>query len=243
MIADLNSSHFFSMSSDTSGSCLNLDDMLDANCFLTSLSSKASHLIREVTDDLLDLLFGQGFKSLKEHTTRWWSVDNSAPRFTRTSSTSENKSNETMQKSIKDFWFMLVRCHVYLWTSLCWRKVFMMRNPLLQQSCNKYFPFSITPVTPCFPITHFHVSVSVPTCALKSPIRTVDSVADTRRRASFTSSTKVWYSLVALGAYTCNRHKDRPNTLSFGIQTRDPKGIQSNTQSDNWGLVRIPTPA
>ena len=46
MIADLNSSHSFSMSSDTSGSCLNLDDILDANCFLTSLSSKASHLIR-----------------------------------------------------------------------------------------------------------------------------------------------------------------------------------------------------
>ena len=45
MIADLNSSHSFSMSSDTSGSCLNLDDILDANCFLT-LSFKASHLIR-----------------------------------------------------------------------------------------------------------------------------------------------------------------------------------------------------
>ena len=71
MIADLKSSHSLSMFSDTSGSCLNLDDMLDANCFLTSLSSKASHLIRQVTDDLLDLLFGQGFESRKEHTTRW----------------------------------------------------------------------------------------------------------------------------------------------------------------------------
>ena len=39
MIADLNSSHFFSMSSDTLGSFLNLDDVLDANCFLTSLST------------------------------------------------------------------------------------------------------------------------------------------------------------------------------------------------------------
>ena len=46
MIADLKSSHSLSMFSDTSGSCLNLDDMLDANCFLTSLFSKASHLIR-----------------------------------------------------------------------------------------------------------------------------------------------------------------------------------------------------
>ena len=62
-------------------------------------------------------------------------------------------------------------------------------DSLLQQSCNKYLPFSFSPVTPCFPITPFHVSVSVPTCALKSHIRTVDSGADTRRRASFTSST------------------------------------------------------
>ena len=46
MIVDLNSSHYFSTSSDTSGSWLNLGDILDANCFLTSLSSKASRLIR-----------------------------------------------------------------------------------------------------------------------------------------------------------------------------------------------------
>ena len=46
MIADLNSSHSLSTSSDASESCLNLDDILDANCFLISLSSKASHLIR-----------------------------------------------------------------------------------------------------------------------------------------------------------------------------------------------------
>ena len=45
MITDLNGSHSFLMSSDASGSCLNLDDMLDAHCLLTSLSSKASHLI------------------------------------------------------------------------------------------------------------------------------------------------------------------------------------------------------
>ena len=92
----------------------------------------------------------------------------------------------------------------------------------------KYLPFSFSPVTPDFPITPFHVSVSVPTCALISPIRTANSVGDTRRRAWFKSSTKAWYSLVALGAYTCNRHNDRFNTLSFNIQTRDPKEIQSS---------------
>jgi len=31
--------------------------------------------------------------------------------------------------------------------------------------------------------------------------------------------------------------------LSFNMQTRDPRGTQSNTQSDNRGLVSIPTPA
>ena len=146
---------------------------------------------------------------------------------------------KTMQKSIKDFWSLLGRYHGYLWTSLNWKKVFMMRSPLLHQSCNKYLPLSFIPVTPCFPITPFHVSVSVPTCALKSPIRTVDSVGDTRRRASFTSSIKAWYSFVALGAYICNRHNDRSNTLSFNTQTRDPNKIQSEKR----GLVRISTPA
>ena len=71
MMADLKSSHSFSMSSNTSGSCLNFDDVLDANYFFTSLSSKASHLIRQVTKNLLDLLFGQGFEIRKERTTRW----------------------------------------------------------------------------------------------------------------------------------------------------------------------------
>ena len=71
MIADLQSSHSFSMSSDALESCLNLNDILDANCIFTSSSSKAFLLIMYVTDDLLDFLFGQGFESRKEHTTRW----------------------------------------------------------------------------------------------------------------------------------------------------------------------------
>ena len=81
------------------------------------------------------------------------------------------------------------------------------------------------------------------TMQLKSSIKTVDSVGDNLKRASFTSSTKAWYLLVTLGAYTCITHNDRSNTLSFNIQTRDPKGIQFDTQSDYRGLVRTPTPA
>ena len=44
MIADLNCSHSLLMSSVDSRSCLNLDGMLDAICFLTSLFSEASYL-------------------------------------------------------------------------------------------------------------------------------------------------------------------------------------------------------
>jgi len=147
-----------------------------------------------------------------------------------------------MQKSIIDFYSTLSLYQVKLWISLCWKKVFMMRSPLLQQNCNRYFPFSFKPGTPCLLITPFHFSVSVPMCALKSPMMIVDLKGDTLSRASFTSSTKAWYSLAALRAYTCNRHIDWFSTLSFKMQTRDPKGIQSDTQSANRGLVSIPLP-
>ena len=139
----------------------------------------------------------------------------------------------TLCKNLSDFWSILGRYHVYLWTSLCWKKVFMMRSPLLQQSCYKHLPFSFSPVTPCFPIKPFHVSVSVPTCALKFSTRTVDSVGDTWRRSSFILTTKAWYSLEAMAAYICNRHDDRSIILSFNMQTCDPKEIQFATQSDN----------
>jgi len=45
------------------------------------------------------------------------------------------------------------------------------------------------------------------------------------------------------GAYVCNRHIDRSSTLGFNMQTHDFKGIQSDTQSANRGLVNIPTTA
>ena len=37
---------------------------------------------------------------------------------------SENKSDETMQKSMKDFCAILSLYHVYLWTSLCWKDIY-----------------------------------------------------------------------------------------------------------------------
>ena len=78
---------------------------------------------------------------------------------------------------------------------------------------------------------------------LKSPKRIVDSIDPTLWRALLTLSIKAWHSLTAFRAYIYNRHNDRSCTLSFNIQVRDPKGIQSNTQFDNWGFVRILTPA
>ena len=38
------------------------------------------------------------------------------------------------------------------------------------------------------------------------------------------------------------RHNVRSNTLSFNTPTRDPKGVHSDTLSNNCGLARIPHP-
>ena len=55
------------MSSDTSENCLNLNDILDANCFLTSLFSIASHLILEVTERFPTWPNHQSFESCLDH--------------------------------------------------------------------------------------------------------------------------------------------------------------------------------
>ena len=231
--------HFISMSSEHFGSCQNFAAKLNANCFLTSLSAMAS--VWSVSHiGPTQFLFSQGFEIRREKATRWWSVNNSASLFTRTSNTSKNKSDETLQNSTKVFCAILDLYHVYLlWTSLCWKRVFIMQSPLLQQKCNRYLPFSINNGYSRLPITPFHVLLYVLMCSLKSLKRIVDYVVPTLWRASLALSTKIWSSLTALGAYTCNRHNDRSFILSFSIQIRDPKGIQSNTQSDNWQLMRI----
>ena len=48
--------------------------------------------------------------------------------------------------------------------------------------------------------------------------------------------------IVALGAYICNTHNDLSNILSFNMQTRNLKEIQSDAPPDNRVLVRIPKP-
>ena len=243
MIADLNSSHSFSMSMD------NIRKLSEVRWYTGCKLFPYFFVLQSLPIDSVSHRWPVGFpvwpKLWKSQGTLYqmmisWQF---STLLHWTSSTSENKSDETMQKSIKDFWSILGWYHVYLWTSLCWKKVFMMQSPLLQQSCYKYLSLSFGPVTRCFPITPFHVIVSVATCSLKSLISTVNSVGDSCRKALFTSSTETYYSFVALGYISCNRHSNRSNTLSFNMQNRDPKGVQWNSQSDKRGSVRIPTPA
>ena len=50
-------------------------------------------------------------------------------------------------------------------------------EPLLQQSCNyKCRTFSLNAGSPCQPITPFHVSLSIPMCALKYPKENIDFI-------------------------------------------------------------------
>jgi len=67
-------------------------------------------------------------------------------------------------------------------------------------------------------------------------------MGDTLSRASFTLSTKAWYSLAALGAYTFNSHIDWFSTWALICRPVIPEE-PNLTQSDNWRLVSIPTPA
>ena len=103
-----------------------------------------------------------------------------SPSFTQTSTTEEKKSTETKQKS------MIERCPTgslyqfylsiyYVQLSLYQKKVFIMYNPLVTQNCSKHLPFLLMSESPCLLITPFHVLLSVPTCGLKLPSKTIDS--------------------------------------------------------------------
>ena len=107
-----------------------------------------------------------------------------------------------MQKFMKDFCDIISLYHMYLWTSLCWKKVFIMQSPLLQHNCNKCRPYLLNAESPCLPITPFLVSPSAQTYALNFQRRIVNSVDPTLWRASLKLSTKAVYSFAALGAYT-----------------------------------------
>ena len=84
IIADLNSSHSVWMFSDASGSCLNSDDVTGCKLFPYFFVLQSQPFDPVSHKRPVGFVFGQGFESRKEHSTIWWSVDNSAPRFTRT---------------------------------------------------------------------------------------------------------------------------------------------------------------
>ena len=141
-------------------------------------------------------LFSQGFEIRRERTIRWWSVDNSVPRFylniphfRKHISRNNAKLYRRLLRHTRSVLCVLADISVL-------EKGILNAEPdLLQQSCNKYRPFSFNAVSPCLPITPFHglsfnVSLSVPMCALKSPKTIIDFVDPTFWRTSLTSSTK-----------------------------------------------------
>ena len=79
-------------------------------------------------------------RHLIQLTTRWWSVDNSAPLFTRVSKTCGRRSADTTTKSIIDLWPKVVRYQVHLWATLCSNMVFVMASPWLAQKSNNKAP-------------------------------------------------------------------------------------------------------
>jgi len=103
----------------------NEDKKLSAKDFLTSLSNRSSHFIRQY------LLF---FIISKLHATMPWSVDSFAHLFTRMSNTDLNKATETTLKSMSDGWPNEFLYYVYLCKSLCWKTVLMMHSALLQHN-------------------------------------------------------------------------------------------------------------
>ena len=116
-----------------------------------------------------------------------------------------------------------------------------MHNPVGEQNCSKHLPFLSMSESPCLPITPFHVLSSVPTCALKSPSRTIDSSDVTFCKAAPTSSMKCWYCASAFCAYTCKIYSDRSCSLSLSRKTLPSTGIQSVTQWAKGGFTEIPT--
>ena len=120
---------------------------------------------------------------------------------------------ETMQKPMSGQWPKEPLHQVYLSTSLCWKKVFMMNSTLLEHSCSGSLLLSLTSASPCRPITPFHTPESFPTCALKSPKRIVDTSVLTLRKASLLSSTNSRYRIfrrISRGQFLALKMRDFP---------------------------------
>jgi len=186
---------------------------------LSWLSATASHFIWL---DLLDLQVcadAVGFSRRELQPTRWWSLDSSSPVLTLRSNADWNKSFENIDKSVIDRWSKESLHQVCLCKCLCWKNVFMMHSVLLQHSCRRNLPLSFVSASPYWSITPFCTLASFPTCALKSPKRITDSSVLSLRRESLVSLTNHRHSALVFGAYTCIKHKERPNDFKPNTHT------------------------
>ena len=122
------------------------------------------------------LLFFQDlacFSRRNLQTTRWWSIDSSAPLLTRMPNTDRKKSAVTVQKSMSDRWPNESLHQVYLCKSVLEEIVFIMPSALLQHSCSRSLPMSIASAISIAMLANHHLPYHsiVPTCALNSPKR------------------------------------------------------------------------
>ena len=105
----------------------------------TGASPRRSQLTRTTRLGLPGL--SRGFPCHRNQlTTRWWSVDSSAPLFTRVSKTHGQRSDDTITKSIIDLWPRVLWYHVHLWASLCLNMVFIIDRLWLAQKSNNRTP-------------------------------------------------------------------------------------------------------
>ena len=116
-----------------------------------------------------------------------------------------------------------------------------MHIPLVAQNCSKHLPFLLMSEYFCLLITLFHVLLSVPACALKSPGRTIDSANITFCKARPTASTKGWYCASLFGAYTWKMHSDCSHSLNLKRQNFPLSDVRSVTQWGRRGLTKMPT--
>jgi len=103
---------------------------------------------------------------------------------------------------------------------------------VVQHSCSRSLPLSFMSASPCWPFTPFHTTASFPTCALKSPVRIVNSLGSTFPRASLVSST---YCVLSLG-----RVPESQRSNNFKRRHTHPHSeIKSVTQFASCGFTSI----
>ena len=81
----------------------------------------------------------------------------------------------------------------------------MIHSALLQHSCSRSLPISLTSTSPCRSVT-----------------RIVDSLVLTLRLASLISSTYSRYSALEFGSYSCINYRERPNSFKLNMHTVHP---------------------